>query len=250
MLVKSAFYKFFLFALKTCNARGILLSIHQIKERRGMNNEEMNAWRLLFREEVTDVVHTSEQRLRGVIREEVNAAVYNSEQRLRDYLHEAIKASEQHLRDYLHEAIKASEQRLRNYVNETIAPLKADITTMQGAIASMQGAIASINGSIDLLAVLQRTMQADLARLRADYAQIVLVLDEATIKINELQVSQRALEIKFDEGGARLRDEIHKMLGQIATDFIGLNNVTIQHLEMHEKRTIDQAHPRTYPHSA
>lgn len=214
-----------------------------------MTNEELTALRSLFREEVKNAVHTNEQRLRDVIREEVNAAVYSSEQRLRDYVQEAIKGSEQRLRDYVNDAIAP--------LKADVATLKGDVATLKGDVATLKGNIVSLNDSFNLLAVLQRTMQADLARLRADYAQIVLILDEATIKINDLQESQRNLEIKFDEGSrkideraTRLREEIHNMLGQMASDFLALNAVTIQHLEMHEKRTIDQAHPRTYPHSA
>ncbi len=75
--------------------------------------------------------------------------------------------------------------------------------------------------------------------------------------INDIQASLRALEIKFGEGArklderaTRLKEEIHKMLGQIAKDFINLNSITVQHMEMHEKRTADQAHPRTFPPTA
>lgn len=192
-----------------------------------MTNEELTALRSLFREEVKNAVHTNEQRLREIVREEVNAAVYSSEQRMRDY------------------------------VQEAIAPLKADMATLKGDVATLKGNIASINDNISLLSVLQTELQRRLAELRVDYSNAVLVLDEATIAINEVQASQRALEIKFDEGArklderaARLRDEIHKMLGQIAKDFLNLNSVTLQHLKMHEERTADQAHPRTYPHSA
>lgn len=211
-----------------------------------MNSEEITALRSLFREEVKNVVTTNEQHLREIVREEVNAAVYSSEQRMRDYV-----------RDYVTEALKGSEQRLREYVQDAIAPLradiaslKADVATLKGDVAKLKENVASIDDSITLLTVLQRTLERDLAELQVDYSQAVMVLDEATVKINEIQASQRALEIKFDEGAARLREDVHKMVSQVAKDFLNFSSMTAQHLEMHEKRPADQAHPRTFPHSA
>ena len=227
-----------------------------------MTNEEMNVLRTLFRDEA----NATEQRLRGAIREEVNAAVYASEQRMREYVHEEINTSERRMHDYVDNAIApiqgaiAPMQAAITSIQGAIAPMQAAITSIQGAIApmqgaivSMQGAIASLNDRVGLLAIAQREMQGDLLRLRIDVEQVISVLDDATFKINELQVSQRASEIKLDENIANLKREMEKFSNNLATfakQLINLNVKIHERLEMHERTQVDQAHPRIYPHTA
>jgi len=62
-----------------------------------------------------------------------------------------------------------------------------------------------LDDRVGLIGIAQREMQNELVLLRADLTETVAVLDQATIQINDLQASQRALEIKLDESVVAIR---------------------------------------------
>lgn len=85
-------------------------------------------------------------------------------------------------------------------------------------------------------------------QMAVNLAQVASVLDEATIKINELQMSQIALERKVEENTGTLKRDIQKLTYTVhsfmdnVTDSIG--GITLR-LNMHKDTPIDEAHPHS-----
>src|SRR5260370_5481759 len=123
-----------------------------------MTSEELAAIRTIMREET----NASEQRMRVLMREEVNAAVYASEQRLGERL------------DRVDGRLDRMDERLDR---------------VEGRLDQMDQRLNGMDERLHRTEVLQKQMAANLA-------QVGFVLDEATVKINELQLGQIKLENK------------------------------------------------------
>lgn len=182
-----------------------------------MTNEEINLLRSLFREEVSN----SEQRMRGILREEVDAAVHASETRVMERMNEGFNQVDERL----------------NRIDERFH--RIDIR------------LAQTDELIDQMGLLQREMQADIAKVKVDQQHIILILDEATRVINEIQAGQRALERKVEDNTGALRRDMQRLteiVHEFAKQFIDMNVALVDRLVAHERTSIDYTHHR--PNSA
>jgi chromosome segregation ATPase len=161
--------------------------------------------------------------LRAMLREEINAAVYASEQRLREEINATAYASEQRLREEINAAVYASEQRLGERIDE----LKTTVGSMNERLARVE--------------FVQKQMTVNLV-------QVASVLDEATIKINDLQRSQVALETKVEENTASLKRDLQKLnysvRGFMDNMIDAVAGITMR-LDMHKDTPLNDAHPNS-----
>jgi len=193
-----------------------------------MTNEELAAIRTIMREET----NASEQRMRTLVREEVNAAVYASEQRMRTLVREEVNA-----------AVYASEQRL----GQRIDRIDERLDGVEGRLDRVDGLLDGVEGRLGRLETTVVSMDERLHRVEflqtqmaASLAQFGLVLNEATIKINELLINYIALDQKV-EG---IKRDIQKLSYRADTADEALSGLSSR-LKMHRDTPINEAHPHS-----
>ena len=174
-----------------------------------MTNEELAAIRTIMREET----NASEQRMRTLVREEVNAAVYASEQRLGQRI------------DRIDERLDGVEGRLDR--------VDGLLDGVEGRLGRLETTVVSMDERLHRVEFLQTQMAASLA-------QFGLVLNEATIKINELLINYIALDQKV-EG---IKRDIQKLSYRADTADEALSGLSSR-LKMHRDTPINEAHPHS-----
>jgi len=187
--------------------------------------------------------------LRVMLREEVNAAVYASEQRLGERLDrvdgrldrlEAIGVTVDARLDRLEATGAIMGERL-DRVDEKLDRVDARLDGLDARLGRVDTRLDGLDKRLSRVETVQKGMVVNLA-------QVASVLDEATIKINELQISQIALEQKLEENTGTLKRDIQKLTYTVqsfmdnVTDSIG--GITLQ-LNLHKDTPIDQAHPHS-----
>lgn len=159
--------------------------------------------------------------LRAILREEVNAAVYASEQRVGERL------------DQVTERLSGVEGRLTG--------VEERLTGVEGRLTGVEGRLIGVEERLSRAEVIQKQMAVNLVKVST-------VLDEATIKINELQTSQIALEQKVEENTGSLKRDMQKLTYTVRgfTDNVtdAIANITVR-LDMHKDTPIDEAHPHS-----
>ncbi len=157
---------------------------------------------------IREETNASEQRVRALMREEINAAVYASEQRLGERL-----------------------DRVERHVGERLDKFEERLGKLEATTASMDERLHRVE-------VLQKQMAVNLAQSGS-------VLEEATIKINELQMSYIGLDQKVE--GIIKRDlqkltyTVRNLMDNVA---LVLNDVSLR-LNMHKDTPINEAHPHS-----
>ncbi len=92
-------------------------------------------------------------------------------------------------------------------------------------------------------------IKIEIMKLRRELGQVISVLEEATVKINELQRSQQTLETRVEENILALRRDmfrIYELMESNEKDFLEATRALVIRLELHENTPIDKAHPRPY----
>jgi len=132
------------------------------------------------------------------------------------------------LREEVNAAVYASEQRLGERLDQ-----------MAERLTGVEGRLTGVEERLSRAEVIQEQMAVNLVKVST-------VLDEATIKINELQMSQIALEQKVEENTGTLKRDMQKLTYTVrgfmdnVTDAIA--GITVR-LDMHKDTPIDEAHP-------
>ncbi len=199
-----------------------------------MTNEELAAMRTIMREEVNAAVSASEQRMRTLVREEVNAAVYGSEQRLGqriDRVDERLGRVEERL-----DVVEGRLDRLETTVvsiGDRLGRLETTVVSMDERLHQVELRLDRVDERLHRVEVLQTQMAASLA-------QIGSVLDEVTIKINELQMSFIALDQKV-EG---IKRDLQKLSYRADTADEAISGLSSR-LKMHRDTPINEAHPNS-----
>ncbi len=156
--------------------------------------------------------------LRAMLREEVNAAVYASEQRVGERL-----------------------DQITGRVGERLDQITGHLTGLEERLTGVEGRLTGVEERLSRDEVIQKQMAVNLVKVST-------VLDEATIKINELQMSQIALEQKVEENTGTLKRDIQKLTYTVrgfmdnVTDAIA--GITVR-LDMHKDTPINEAHPHS-----
>ncbi len=134
------------------------------------------------------------------------------------------------LREEVNTAVYASEQRLGERLDQ-----------MSEQLTGVEGRLTGVEERLSRAEVIQKQMAVNLVKVST-------VLDEATIKINELQMSQIALEQKVEENTGTLKRDIQKLTYTVrgfmdnVTDAIA--GITVR-LDMHKDTPINEAHPHS-----
>ncbi len=134
------------------------------------------------------------------------------------------------LREEVNTAVYASEQRLGERLDQ-----------MSERLTGVEGRLTGVEERLSRAEVIQKQMAVNLVKVST-------VLDEATIKINELQMSQIALEQKVEENTGTLKRDMQKLTYTVrgfmdnVTDAIA--GITVR-LDMHKDTPINEAHPHS-----
>jgi len=127
------------------------------------------------------------------------------------------------LREEINAAVYASEQRLGERIDK-----------LETTVASMGERLARVE-------FVQKQMTVNLV-------QVASVLDEATIKINDLQRSQVALETKVEENTASLKRDLQKLnysvRGFMDNMIDAVAGITMR-FDMHRDTPLNDAHPNS-----
>jgi len=156
--------------------------------------------------------------LRAMLREEVNAAVYASEQRVGERL-----------------------DQITGRVGERLDQITGHLTGLEERLTGVEERLTGVEERLSRDEVIQKQMAVNLVKVST-------VLDEATIKINELQMSQIALEQRVEENTGTLKRDMQKLTYTVrgfmdnVTDAIA--GITVR-LDMHKDTPINEAHPHS-----
>lgn len=141
------------------------------------------------------------------------------------------------LREEVNAAVYASEQR----VGERLDQITGHLTGLEERLTGVEGRLTGVEEHLSRAEVIQKQMAVNLVKVST-------VLDEATIKINELQMSQIALEQRVEENMGTLKRDIQKLTYTVrgfmdnVTDAIA--GITVR-LDMHKDTPINEAHPHS-----
>ncbi|MGH2481450.1 MAG: hypothetical protein ACRDHW_17490, partial [Ktedonobacteraceae bacterium] len=164
-----------------------------------MSGEEQQGLRTILREELGS--------LRGILREDIDAAIHASEQRTNVRMDERFDRIDERL-DHMDERLDRMDGRL-DRIEATQKQMQSDYTVVK----------------------------IEVATLKSDLTQVILVLEEASVKINELLRSQYTLETKVEENILSLRRDMIRMSELIKVsvkDFTEIARAIVVRLEMHE----------------
>jgi len=183
------------------------------------NDELIGALRLVVHEEIGD--------LRLMVREEVNSAVYASEQRTNERLNKM---------DQRLTKIEMQQQETRGDIER----LKDEVVLLNSAIMYIKDDIADLRQGIVRL-------ETKIQYVRTEVGQIKDILNLATIEINSLQASQRAVEIKVDERcGIMVRETLKfsEYFQKTSERHTKMQNELYASLKQHIELPFRQADPR------
>ena len=97
----------------------------------------------------------------------------------------------------------------------------------------------------------QRDIRVSIVKLETNLSEVISVLDDVTRIINDLQASQRALELKLEDNLVGMRKDIQRIdetVHTFAREFITMHVQTNDRITWHERTPISETHPK--PHSA
>jgi chromosome segregation ATPase len=162
--------------------------------------------------------------LRLLIREETNAAVYASEERLGNHF-----------------------RQLEGHMGQ----LEGRMGQLEGRIGKLEDRMGRFEIRLDRIEIEQREIRVSIVKLETNLSQTISVLDDVTRVINDLQASQRALELKLDDNLVGMRKDIQRInetVHSFAREFITMHVQTNDRITWHERTPISETHPK--PHSA
>ena len=186
--------------------------------------------------------------LRALLREEINAAVYASEQRLGGQLgrlDERVGRLDQRVGGLdqsvgeLAEGLGQLDQRVGG-LDQRVGGLAEGLGRLDQRMNRFENQMNRFEGRLGKLEVGQQKMQVDLT-------QVITILNEATKVINDIQASQIALELKVEDNSRSLKRDMQNLSENVqnfTSEFIDINWKTTERILMHERTTIDKAHPR------
>ena len=162
--------------------------------------------------------------LRLLIREETNAAVYASEERIGNHFRQ----------------LEGHMDRLAGHMGQ-----------FEGRLDRLEERMGRFEIRLDRIEIEQREIRVSIVKLETNLSQTISVLDDVTRVINELQASQRALELKLDDNLVGMRKDIQRIdetVHSFAREFITMHVQTNERITWHERTPISETHPK--PHSA
>jgi chromosome segregation ATPase len=162
--------------------------------------------------------------LRLLIREETNASVYASEERIGNHFRQ----------------LEGHMDRLAGHMGQ-----------FEGRLDRLEERMGRFEIRLDRIEIEQREIRVSIVKLETKLSQTISVLDDVTRVINDLQASQRALELKLEDNLLGMRKDIQRInetVHSFAREFITMHVQTNERITWHERTPISETHPK--PHSA
>jgi chromosome segregation ATPase len=169
--------------------------------------------------------------LRLLVREETNAAVYASEERIVTY----VRPLERHM-----EGLQGHMEGLQGRMDR-----------FEERMDRLEGRMERFEVRLDRIESDQRDIRVSIVKLETKLSEAISVLDDVTRVINDLQASQRALELKLEDNLVGMRKDIQRIdetVHTFAREFITMHVQTNDRITWHERTPISETHPK--PHSA
>ena len=169
--------------------------------------------------------------LRLLIREETNAAVYASEDRIGNHFRQL--------------------EGLMDRFEDRMGGFEGHLGRFEGHLGRLEDRMGRLEVRLDRIESEQREIRVSMVKLETNLSQVISVLDDVTRVINDLQASQRALELKLEDSLVGLRKDIQRINESVHTfarEFITLHVQTNDRITWHERTPINETHPK--PHSA
>jgi chromosome segregation ATPase len=148
------------------------------------------------------------------------------------------------LRALLREEINAAEYASEQRIGERLDRIDRRIDRLEGRMDLLEA-------HVSLMASGQRDLQTQVSKIEVSLIEAISVLDLATKVNNDLQTSQRTVEIRLEENLPGLRREVQKLtevMPHFARQFIALDQRTNDRITVHEKSPLSATHP--FPQSA
>jgi prefoldin subunit 5 len=142
------------------------------------------------------------------------------------------------LREEVNAAVYASEQRMGERMDKRFNQLEERVNRLEGRM--------------DRLEAEQKELKTTIIRIDAKLSETISVLGEATRVINELRVSQYAIESKVEDALLGLRRDMQTLTESVHTftrHFLDLSQTIDERITRHERMGINETHPYP-PHSA
>ena len=139
------------------------------------------------------------------------------------------------VREEVNAAVYASEQRMGERLNK-----------MDERLNRLEGVLIPMAEQMKLLRTAHRELKGDLLDIKTELTQAVLILNEATFKINDLQRSQVSLETKVEENIKGLWRDLQRMVATLQSFTKEFNNIVRDihaRLDLHESKPIGETHP-------
>ena len=144
------------------------------------------------------------------------------------------------IREETNAAVYASEERIGNHFRQ-----------LEGHMDRLEERMGRFEIRLDRIEIEQREIRVSIVKLETKLSQTISVLDDVTRVINDLQASQRALELKLEDNLLGMRKDIQRInetVHSFAREFINMIVQTNERITWHERTPISETHPK--PHSA
>ena len=155
---------------------------------------------------------------------------------------ELLSAVRTTVREEVNSAVYASEQRL----GERLDKIETRLDHVETRLNKLEGMVIPMVEHVKLLRTAHRESKSDLLDIRNEFTQAILVLNEATLKINDIQRSQVSLEMRVEENIKGLRYDLQLIVTTLQTftkEFNAIVRETHARLDLHESTPIDETHP-------
>ena len=194
---------------------------------------------------------TEEERnaLRLIFREEVNSAVYASEQRMGERIDTLTKGL-----DSMNERLNTGQSSVNDDhldtglcgMSEHIADLDSLAIPMPEHITPLDSLVMSMAEDLEVLKTDFWEMKGVLLDIKFKLVQLKSVLNEISIKINDIERSQYNLENKVEENIKGVWRDVQRMFANLQTftkEFNAIVKNTHARLDLHENTPIGETHP-------
>ena len=151
------------------------------------------------------------------------------------------------IREETNAAVYASEERIGSHFRQ----LEGHMDLLAGRMDRLEERMGRFEVRLDRIEIEQREIRVSIVKLETNLSQAISVLDDVTRVINDLQASQRALELKLEDNLLGMRKDIQRInetVHSFAREFITMHVQTNERITWHERTPISETHPK--PHSA
>lgn len=186
--------------------------------------------------------------LRALLREEINAAVYASEQRLGGQLgqlDQRVEGLDQHV-GRLDEHVERLDQHVGR-LDQRVEGLDEHVEGLDQRVGQLDQRMNRFENQVNRFEDRLSTLEVGQQRMQVDLTQVIVLLNEATKVINDIQAAQIALELKVEDNSRSLKRDMQNLsetVHNFSREFIDINWKTTERILLHERTPIDNAHPR------